>query len=83
MTSKHMENIIYELNGKKYLLVELIITGSSYKESIKNVEKYNGIYQGIKETKQGGLFSSGYVIIKVLIPEENIVAFNSSESIKL
>ena len=38
-----MEQIIYELNGKKYLLVEILITESSNKKMDAKFKKYNCI----------------------------------------
>lgn len=70
------EQLIYELNGIRYLLVELPITSGNNKNTVATYTKYDGIYQGVKDIKRAGLFYSGLAIIKVLIPERNIVEFN-------
>ena len=72
-----MEQLIYELNGKKYLLVEIPVTEKNSKEIDAKYKRYNGIYQGVKEFNKGGWFSDAYCIIKVLIPESQIEAFNA------
>lgn len=72
-----MENIIVELNGKKYLSVELFTTTSNEKKITAKCTKYDAIYQGIKEIHRGGLWTNSYVVIKVLVPEENVIAFNN------
>jgi len=74
-----MEQLIYELNGKKYLLVEIPVTESNNKKMDAKCKRYNGIFQGIKEVNKGGWFSSGYVIMKMLIPESQIEAFNAED----
>jgi len=73
-----MENIIVELSGKKYLLIELPVLSSTDREIEERIKKYDGIYQGIKKLHTGGFFSRSYAIIKVLIPEENVIEFNKS-----
>lgn len=74
-----MEQIIYELNGKRYLLVEVFMT-SATQDKIKDAfYKYGCIHQGIKEVKKDGILSSGYAIVRVLVPEEYIEAFNREE----
>jgi hypothetical protein len=74
-----MENIIIELNSKKYLLVEIPCTNSNKDETIKRLKKYECIYQGIKEFQKGGFFSGGFAIAKFLVPEENVIAFNKDQ----
>lgn len=70
------EQLIYELNGKKYLLVEVpIISGA--KERVNDaIKKHGGIYQGVKKIHQS-FWSASYVITKFLIPEENVIAFSN------
>jgi hypothetical protein len=74
-----MEQIIYELNGKKYLLVE-VVKYPATQDKIKAIcYKYNCIYQGVKEINRGWLFSTAYAVEKYLVPEEHIEAFNREE----
>jgi hypothetical protein len=74
-----MEQLIYELNGKKYLLVEILITEDNHKKIDAICKQCNGIYQGIKEINRGGWFSSAYCVMKFLIPEDQIETFNAED----
>ena len=74
-----MEQLIYEINNKKYLLFEMLMTRSQEAKKEKLIKDCEGIIQGLKEIKVGGLFSPTYVVIKVLIPEEFIKAFSNAE----
>ena len=65
-----------ELNGIKYLLVEEVLTVKNNKSLEEKRRKHNGIYQGVKEISKSGFLKSGFIIVKVLIPEENIVEYN-------
>lgn len=73
-----MEQIIYEFNGIKYLLVERQVTDSTKDKINKVAEKHNCIFQGIKEIKQSGFLSQGFAVIKILVPESQIFDFNKS-----
>jgi hypothetical protein len=72
---KKMELTI-ELNGIKYLLVEELATVKNQKEINAKIKKYGAIYQGIKEINTGGFWGGAYGVIKVLVPEKSIVAYN-------
>ena len=74
-----MSDIIHELNGKKYLLVELpLTTDKDHNKKMQScMKKFNCIAQGVKEISTGGWFSKPYVIIKILVPEENVIQFNN------
>ena len=75
------EQILYEIYGTKYVLIEMgAITARDTDKASKLLKKHDGIWQGIKEINRGGLFSSSVVIVKVLIPERNIIAFNEENS---
>lgn len=71
-----MDNITCELNGIKYLLIELFVSAPERKKYEKLMKEFSGIYQGVKEINKGGLFTDGYLILKVLIPENKVVEFN-------
>ena len=68
-----MENLTCELNGIKYLLVEVIMTHKQKDEILIKLEKYNCIIQGIKEIN----IKTRYAILKVLVPEINVIEFNN------
>jgi hypothetical protein len=75
-----MENIICELNGIKYLLVKYPVFKSNRKRSEELIRKYECILQGVDSIKIGGLFSSTYMILNILVPERNVIAFNLDDS---
>lgn len=70
-------HIIYELFGKKHLLVEVIFTTGTTKRITAAMEKFNCIYQWVKEVHRGWFFSESYIIMKILVPEESIIGFNA------
>lgn len=73
-----MQQLLYEIAGKKYLLFEYPFSETkkleTFQEAVKN---YNGIVQGVGEIKRGFLVS-GYVVVRVLIPEEKAVEFSNT-----
>lgn len=73
------QQLIHELNGKKYLLVEIPVTQKQSSLLESKLKKFNCIYQGVKEINRGGLFSNPFMVIKVLVPEENVQAFNDED----
>lgn len=71
----NMEQLIYEIAGKKYLLFQIPIESVEMQNRFQNtVKSFNGIVQGGDVHK--GWFS-GYVVFKVLIPEERAVEFSN------
>lgn len=71
-----MEQLIYEINGKKYLLMEDTITDNTTRDNLKEkCKRLNCIPQGIKDWKPPTLWKNGRAVIKVLVPEENVMAF--------
>jgi hypothetical protein len=72
------KQLIYTIDGINYLLFELPVTASTDQKKYQATAlKYNGIMQGVKELKPAGLFSSGYGILNVLIPEQHAVKFSN------
>ena len=71
--------ITTELNGIKYLIVEELATRENEKKLVAKAKKYGAIYQGIKELNKGGFWSDTYAVIKVLVPEKSVVAYNNEE----
>jgi hypothetical protein len=73
-----MENITVELNGIKYLLVEELIASDTDEDFFQEkLQKFECIYQGVKNIKTG-LFSGHHLIMKILVPEKNVIAYNKS-----
>lgn len=77
MEEYYMEQLIYNINGINYVLIELPITESNQKKVQKIAEAHECIFQGVKEIKRGLLFG-GHAIIKYLVPEQKLIPFNKS-----
>jgi hypothetical protein len=73
-----MENhqIITELNGKKYLLIEVVKWRKNQKELTEDINKFECIYQGIKQVQSETLLKDWFAILKILVPEEHAFKFN-------
>lgn len=70
-----MNDLIHEINGLKYLLVEFFVADKNIlKDLLQKCEKYDCIFQGVKQVKQG--WFSSYMILNILVPESNLIAFN-------
>lgn len=67
------EKLTYKIAGKEYLLIEVLMTQPSTVRKVdKLIEKLGAIEQGIKDHKQAGMFSSGLLILKILVPVNKI-----------
>ncbi len=69
--------VTVELNGIKYLIVEELATRINQKFLEEKIKAHEAIYQGIKEINQGGFWSGAYAVVKVLVPEKNIIEYNN------
>lgn len=70
-----MEQLLYEIAGKKYLLFQIPIESiEMQKRFFETVKSFSGIVQGGDVHK--GWFS-GYVVFKILIPEDKAVEFSN------
>lgn len=67
-----MEQITCELNGIKYLLVERQYTESKKKKFEAILTKHECIFQGIS-------WFPKFAILKILVPEKNVIAFNEED----
>lgn len=65
------EQIVHEISGKRYVLIELLNASRSHKEVEDMIKKLGMVYQGIKEIKPAGFWTKGYAILNYLLPEEN------------
>ncbi len=74
-----MENILYEINGIKYVLVEQLLMERNQEKVNKILKKHECVLQGIKEINRGGWFENAYMVFKILVPEKNLIAFNNEE----
>jgi hypothetical protein len=72
-----MESLTCELNGIKYLLVQEIITDANKESKDEKFEKFECIFQGVYKIEKGGFFSDSYALVKILVPEKNVIAYNA------
>lgn len=72
------DKLLYKIKGKEYLLMEELVLSDSIIDYKKKVKKCKAIEQGIKELRKTGMFSSGYIVLTVLVPVENINKWNDS-----
>jgi hypothetical protein len=74
-----MEQLIYEINGIKYLLFSAVCKSKSQANDIaKRIDKYQGIIQSF-DVEESFWFGKR-VKVKMLIPEKFAYLFSSSES---
>jgi len=72
------EQVIYEINGLKYMIFELDLNSRSQQKITSKIEKYNGIVQSAKKTS--GFWSETIVTVKVLIPEKHALDFSNKSA---
>lgn len=71
--------ITTELNGIKYLIVELLITSKTNEDRLmKELSGFGAIYQGVKEVDSGGFRSKPFMVLRVLVPENKVVDFGKA-----
>lgn len=63
------EKLIYELNGKKYLLVTMPLKSRRNMEVLKNL---GGLFQSYGIINKSGWFSSDIAVVNVLVPEDKV-----------
>lgn len=73
-----MNSITCELNGIKYLTIDVFITSDNKYHILNKIKKYNAIQQSIVKKHIGGFFSDDYAIIKILVPEKNVIDWNDN-----
>lgn len=69
------DQLIYNIKGKEYLLVEQLITSDS-QDTLDELKKIGAIHQGVKEIHKS-LFGSNYAIVKYLIPTDKLDEYRS------
>lgn len=72
------DQLIYEINGKKYILIEIPKIIGHVREMNDLVKKYGMVFQGIKSIDRGSWFSPAIVIEKYFLPEENFIAYSTN-----
>ena len=74
---KDDNQLVYNINKKKYLLFEVPFTSAEAEvRETRQMKKIGCLVQGIKEIKECGFFTSGHIIINILVPEDVIEYFN-------
>lgn len=71
------EQVIYTILGENYVMVEELITTRTLTKYKTKIKSNQCIEQGIKEFNRGGWFGDPLVIVKVLVPEKNILKYNN------
>lgn len=74
------EQLIYEIAGKRYILIEVPFVEGHVEKMKKFCDKYDMVFQGIKTIDRGGWFSKGVVVNKLLLPEERFEAYSKDKS---
>jgi hypothetical protein len=78
-----MNQLTCELNGIKYLLMQIPISSGTNQKTLKYETKRLGVIsQSIAIIKKGGLFSNTLIGINFLVPEENVIEFNNIDFTK-
>ncbi len=72
-------DITINLNGIRYLIVEELFTTRNQERLTEKAKRHGAIYQGIKELNTGGFWGSPTAVIKILVPEKQIVAYNNDD----
>lgn len=73
-----MEKLIYEIDGKKYILFEVELPIRLAKQHEKNIALYDGIIQTVKSIDS--FWNGRSVNIKCLIPENKAIDFARHKS---
>lgn len=67
------DKLVHSIDGKDYLMFEKLVTAKTDVLEFENeVKRCKGIHVGYGEVKKAGMFTSGYVITKILIPFDKI-----------
>jgi hypothetical protein len=69
------ENLIYEINGKRYIIFEPVCTKNNVDLIQSTIKQYGGILQGI--ISLGRHFFKEIIKFRVLIPEESAIQFSN------
>lgn len=78
-----MENITFELNGIKYVMIEVFIIENNGSKIERRCNRHECIVQGIVEINNGGWNSRPYAIVKILVPEQNLMAWENDNGDEL
>jgi hypothetical protein len=71
--------LIHEINGIKYLLMEIMVTKNTTANKMEAAcKKYNCILQGVKEVNLGSFWKDAYAVVRVLVPENKIFEFQDA-----
>ncbi|WBX78342.1 hypothetical protein PG911_08790 [Tenacibaculum ovolyticum] len=65
-----------ELNGKKYLPIDVLLNIKNQSKIRKLCSLYECIPQGIVDFKRGSIFRNPFAIVTVLVPEKYVNEFS-------
>lgn len=65
------EQLIYEIAGEKYILIDIPIIEGHSKKADELIKKYGLVYQGVKEINRGGFWSKAFTVQRFFLPEKN------------
>lgn len=68
------KKLIYTLNGINYLLFEIELSKRAAHKFDAKVKKHRGIIQSLTQKRR--LFTGFTAIVKILIPEDQVMSFN-------
>lgn len=70
-------NILHQINGKNYVLIsDYVRSEKGLIECQQRIKKYKCIFQGLQNATSG-FWADKSCYINILVPEENIMAFNN------
>ena len=73
------EQLIYEIAGKRYILIEVPFSDKLLKKRDEMIKKFGLISQGIKEINRGGFFDNPFIIERLFLPEKNFMMWAETE----
>lgn len=68
------EKLVHTLNGINYLLFEVELSKNSATKYDAKIKKHKGIIQSL--TRKNSFWNGFSAVIKFLIPEDQVMAFN-------
>lgn len=71
------KQILYEIAGTKYVLIELTVFPGEGKKVDKLIKDYSCVLQGISQIHRG-IFTKSFVVLNILVPENNVFEFQKN-----
>ena len=68
------------ISGKKYVPIDVVISGTSNTDSTEeSLKEIGGFVQQVKEIKMGWL-SVTYIIVVCMVPEDKVIEFSQKQA---